>query len=121
MASSTIEIEDQITVGTLAEKLMIPVSSLIAELMKNGVMATVNERIDFDTATIIVGDLGLDVELVRQVKAEPEGVAGRSSRKNSDAAAAVTRPAVVAVMGHVDHGKTSLLDAMLSLQVAKGE
>ena len=117
----SIEIEDSVTVGTLAERLSLPVTRLIGELMKNGVMATVNERIDFDTATIIVGDLGLDVELVRQAKAEPVGVATRSSRKNSDAADAEPRPPVVAVMGHVDHGKTSLLDALMSMQVAKGE
>jgi translation initiation factor IF-2 len=116
----TIEIEDTVTVGTLAERLSLPVTRLIAELMKNGVMATVNERIDFDTAQIIVQELGLDIELVRKVS-EPAGVITRSSRKNSDAEDAVTRPPVVAVMGHVDHGKTSLLDALLNLNVAKGE
>jgi translation initiation factor IF-2 len=116
----TIEIEDTITVGTLAERLSLPVTRLIGELMKNGIMATVNERIDFDTAQIIVGELGLDIELTRKAT-EPVGVSSRSSRKNSDAADAETRPPVVAVMGHVDHGKTSLLDALLNLQVAKGE
>jgi translation initiation factor IF-2 len=116
----TIEIEDTITVGTLAERLSLPVTRLIAELMKNGIMATVNERIDFDTAQIIVEELGLDIELIRKV-AEPVAVITRSSRKNSDAKDAVTRPPVVAVMGHVDHGKTSLLDALLDLNVAKGE
>ncbi len=116
----TIEIEDTVTVGTLAERLSLPVTRLIGELMKNGVMATVNERIDFDTAQIIVTELGLDIELVRKAE-EIVGVSTRSSRKNSDAADAETRPPVVAVMGHVDHGKTSLLDALLSLNVAKGE
>lgn len=116
----TIEIDDTVTVGTLADALSLPVTRLITELMKNGVMATVNERIDFDTATIIVGELGLDIELARKA-AEPVGVSSRSARKNSDAADAETRPPVVAVMGHVDHGKTSLLDALLDLNVAKGE
>lgn len=116
----TIEIEDTITVGTLAERLSLPVTRLIGELMKNGVMATVNERIDFDTAQIIVEELGLDIELTRQAK-EIVGVSTRSTRKNSDAADAEVRPPVVAVMGHVDHGKTSLLDALLNLNVAKGE
>jgi translation initiation factor IF-2 len=68
--ASTIELQDYITVGNLAEKLMVPVSRLITELMKNGVMATVNERIDFDTAQIIVAELGLDFELTKHGKEE---------------------------------------------------
>jgi len=113
----TIEIEDMITVGTLAEKLQLPATRLIGELMKNGVMATINERIDFDTAQIIVEELGLEVELTRKPEAEP--VIRSKKQEHSDQA--VSRPPVVAVMGHVDHGKTSLLDAIRSAQVAKGE
>lgn len=113
----TIEIEDLITVGTLAEKLMLPVSRLIGELMKNGVMTTVNERIDFDTAQIIVEELGLDVQLAKKVQAQT--IPAREKKVVSDKA--VTRPPVVAVMGHVDHGKTTLLDAIRGAQVARGE
>jgi translation initiation factor IF-2 len=114
---TTIEIEDMVTVGTLAERLSIPVSRLIGELMKNGVMATVNERIDFDTAQIIVEELGLELKLAKRT--EPETATKRD--KPAASATAATRPPVVAVMGHVDHGKTSLLDAIRGADVVKGE
>ena len=116
--TTIIEIEDMITVGTLAERLSIPVSRLIGELMKNGVMATVNERIDFDTAQIIVEELGLGLTLSKRKAAEAETVV---RAKPTASATAAARPPVVAVMGHVDHGKTSLLDAIRGANVVKGE
>jgi translation initiation factor IF-2 len=112
----TIEIEDMITVGALAEKLSLPATRLIGELLKNGVMTTINERIDFDTAQIIVEELGLDVTLSKKAAAEPV-----ARQKKAQGDGADPRPPVVAVMGHVDHGKTSLLDAIRGAQVAEGE
>jgi len=114
--ATTIEVDGTITVGDLAEKLAIPVTRLITELMKNGVMVTVNERIDFDTAQIIVGELDIETVLTKK---DDQSVIGRSKPKASKNA--LTRPPVVAVMGHVDHGKTSLLDAIRGSSVVKGE
>lgn len=114
----TIEIEDRIAIGTLAEKLELPASRLIGELMKNGIMATVNEQIDFDTAEIIVNELGLDD--VSLVKKQQEQEKPRQSKRSSSSDAP-QRPPIVAVMGHVDHGKTTLMDKIRGASVAQGE
>lgn len=116
MAEKILTVPDAITVGELAEKLGLPVTTLVGELFKNGVMATVNQRIDFETAQIIVEELGLDVTLEKKSADEPELKRERELSEN-----AVERPPIVAVMGHVDHGKTSLLDAILDTKVVSGE
>lgn len=118
--SKVITIENMITVGDLAGKLDIPVATLIGELFKNGIMTTVNQRIDFDTAEIIVEELKLGIVIERATEEEAE-VEKPVRSERLDSATADVRPPVVAVMGHVDHGKTSLLDAILDLKVATGE
>ncbi len=109
-------IADSITVGELAETLKLPVTTLIGELFKNGIVATINQRIDFETATIIVEELGLDVDLQKK---EASHTHERKTHQLSEKA--VERPPIVAVMGHVDHGKTSLLDAILKTKTVEGE
>jgi translation initiation factor IF-2 len=117
MASATIEIDAMITVGDLAEKISVPATTLIGELFKNGMMITVNEKVDFDTAQIIIAELGLGIELTK--KSADQTVVKRE--KSSIDPDAVERPPVIAVMGHVDHGKTSLLDKIRGGKVAEGE
>lgn len=109
-------VADSITVGELAETLNLPVTTLVGELFKNGIVATINQRIDFETAQIIVEELGLEVELQKK---ESKQTTERKVHTLSDKA--VDRPPIVAVMGHVDHGKTSLLDAILDTHTTDGE
>ena len=117
MEEKTIQIAGSITVDELSKALGLSVTELIGTLFKNGIVATINQRLDYETASIIIDELGLEnVKLVRK----------NTSTKTSDfhrelSDKAIERPPVVAVMGHVDHGKTTLLDTLLHKKTVDDE
>ena len=112
-----IQIAGSITVDELAEALGLSVTALIGELFKQGIMATINQRLDFDTASLIIDELKIE-----NVKLERKNTATKTSNFHRELSEkAVLRPPVVAVMGHVDHGKTTLLDSLLHKKTVEGE
>lgn len=111
-----IDVPENITVSDLAQRLTIKVGELIKRLMKMGVMASMNEVIDQDTAVLIVEELGHKPNLVSSNALEDA-----LEKALETEGEAVTRAPVVTVMGHVDHGKTSLLDYIRKAKVASGE
>jgi len=116
-----INIPPVLTVRDFAKILNMPVTEVIAELMKNGVMASVNQRIDYDTAAIISEELGY---VPKEKEAQAEGEVDKTAKVKEVLEAEtelISRAPVIVIMGHVDHGKTKLLDAIRKTNVVEGE
>ncbi len=112
-----VKMHDSITVADLAQQINVKAPQLIKKLMSEGVMANMNTPLDFDTVSLIVGEFNYDVQSV----AIDEGTLLANAAFGNLDAAPIIRPPVVTVMGHVDHGKTTLLDAIRNADVASGE
>ncbi len=113
----TVSIPPTIVVGELAKKLSVKSTEVIKMLMSMGVMATINQAVDQDTATLVVEELGHEVVLRSDDDVERELVGDLAA----DYGESLARPPVVTIMGHVDHGKTSLLDFIRATRVAPSE